>query len=78
MDSRELFGVSVRSIGLLMLVYGIYAGAHTVIEIIGVRTRIQEPYLAGAILSAFWIGAAFVLFFCADDIVRLAYRSRSN
>lgn len=50
MAPRQSFGVAVRTVGLIILIYGLYSGLHTAIELIGVHTRIHEPYAAGAIL----------------------------
>jgi hypothetical protein len=78
MDPRQLFGVWVRIIGVLVLVYGFYASAHILMEIAGVETRIHEPHLAGIILSAVWVGAGLFLLLAADAIVRVAYRNQRN
>ena len=78
MVPQQSFGVTIRTVGLIILVYGLYDSLHTAIELAGGQTRIHEPYVAGIIFSLFWLTVGVVLLFAADAIARLAYGSTSN
>jgi hypothetical protein len=81
MKPSELFGVVVRSIGLLIVIYGLYelwGGVDNTVEnllAIGLNDNGDQPSSFG--YFAFGVPALVfgtVVFFAADLIVRLAYR----
>ena len=84
MKPSELFGVIVRTIGILVILYGlwnIWAGCETIFESILPVSEGDESGLSSS-LAYFAFGVPSVLlgavcFFLADPIVKLAYRSSS-
>jgi hypothetical protein len=85
MKPSELFGVVVRTIGFLVILYGlwnVWAGFENIFENLLPTNESGDadlpsslPYLAFGVLSLI-LGA--VCFFLADWIVKLAYRDSSQ
>jgi hypothetical protein len=72
MTETQSFGVFVRSFGLILFIYGIYAGIYLLMNLSGIKMHYSVPN-SGAILSALWIVIGVVLMRNADPIVRFAY-----
>lgn len=85
MKASELFGVAVRVIGLLVLLYGLYdiwGGFDNFFENL-LPSNQGSDSSSSSVLSYFVFGVPeFILgalmFFLADWIVRLAYRDHSS
>ncbi len=80
MKSSDIFGVAVRTIGLLVILYGLYdvwGGFDNFFE--NAFSSAQDDSNTASTLSYFIYGvpefiAGALLFFLADWVVKLAYR----
>jgi hypothetical protein len=85
MKPSELFGVVIRMIGFLVILYGlwnVWAGFENIFENILPANQSGDADLPSS-LSYFAFGVPALLFgaicfFCADWIVKLAYRDSSQ
>jgi len=82
MKSSDIFGVAVRTIGLLVLLYGLYdiwSGFDNFVENLIWPPSQDSDSNTGSALTYFVFGVpefivGLLLFFLADWLVKLAYR----
>lgn len=85
MKPSDIFGVAVRTIGLLLVLYGIYdiwGGFDNFFENMLPANQGGDSGSSASVLSYFVFGipefiVGALLFFLADWVVRLAYRDHS-
>jgi hypothetical protein len=70
---KHAFGVVVRVIGLLALLYGLYSGWYAGIRWFGLTTRYNLPANSAILFASFYSGMGLVLLRCANWVVRFAY-----
>jgi uncharacterized YccA/Bax inhibitor family protein len=72
MSANDVFGVIVRTVGLLMLVYG---GWVLAFYLSGIKTREGIKRHPGHLVSgSFFVVAALILLYDADALVHSVYR----
>ena len=70
---RDLFGVAVRTVGLLLILWGVYAAANAVIwEVFGGGRPADQPKEGFVVFAVLWpvLGIALLK---GEWLVRLAY-----
>jgi hypothetical protein len=77
-EHRETFGMVVRVIGLIGVIYGLYTGWYTMAHLFGLQTRYNYPVSSTAAFSLFYLVLGLFILRGADWIVRFAYGPNSN
>jgi hypothetical protein len=76
LTARDLFGVIVRTFGLVMVLWGLYTLTYLVnVQAVNAPTR-GQPVGSFLITSAFWLVVGFALL-RGEWLVRFAYGSRA-
>jgi hypothetical protein len=70
---RHSFGVAVRVIGLLLLLYGLYSAWYAGIRWFGLTTRNNLPVNSAILFASFYSAMGLVLLRRANWVVRFAY-----
>jgi hypothetical protein len=73
MQPRDLFGVSVRFVGLISCLYGVYDLFFVGVQLTGME--LHDDYPAGLVIvtAAFFLVLGFALIRSVEWLVRLAY-----
>jgi phosphate/sulfate permease len=73
MQERKIFGLIVRTVGLMLLVYSTFALFYIVAKLFGLPTR-SSMTLTGEIVGfAFFFAIGLAILRVSDWIVRIAY-----
>jgi hypothetical protein len=73
MQTRDLFCLSSRVLGLWFVTQGLYYGFFALIKALGVVAYSQIPATEDKLFSAFFFALGFVLIGCARDLTFIVY-----
>jgi hypothetical protein len=74
MQARDLFGVVVRTVGIAMIIYGLYDIFFLVIMAMGMEYESHHSTELVAWAAGFFLLLGVAIIGAAERIVRLAYR----
>jgi hypothetical protein len=73
MQSRELFGFSVRFLGFVSCLYGVYDAFFVGVQLLGVQLQDDYPPALVIFAAGFFLALGIVLIRAADWFVQFAY-----
>lgn len=73
MQPRDLFGLSVRFLGLVSCIYGVYDVFFACLQLLGVQLHDDYPPTLVIIAAGFFLVLGTVLIRAAEWFVRFAY-----
>lgn len=73
MNGQELFGVVVRTFGIVIILYGLYPLLNLVVELL----QHQHFYFWSMVICAVYVAGGVAVIVRADWIIAFAYRAKT-